>query len=311
MHANNQRQVVSLRPLTPWLDAMRPRTLPLALSSVVVGSCLAAAQGRCEWTVIVLTLLTSVSLQVLSNLANDYGDGVKGSDNEQRVGPRRAVQSRAIRPADMKSAVIVFAALSVLLGIALLVVAFGDTPRPLSLTFLAVGVAAVASAILYSNGSTPYGYKGLGDLFVFLFFGLIGVAGSCFLNTLHWRWDDLLPAAAVGFLSVGVLNVNNMRDMDSDLATGKTTTAALLRYGGARVYHALLILGAFVAAVLFLQIRVHRVWSYLFLLSLPFFVRDVVSIFKTADYRKLDPFLKRLTLTSLLFSALFGVGVLL
>ncbi len=291
-----------------WMEAFRLRTLPLALSTIFTGSFLAIADGKARWGVIALALLTTLFLQILSNLANDYGDALKGTDNAQRVGPERTVQSGRISARQMKSAIIVFAMLSFVSGVGLLYVALGDHLIT-ALLFLALGLAAIAAAIKYTTGTHAYGYRGWGDLFVFLFFGLVAVLGTYYLNSLQFHWLLLLPASAMGLLSTGVLNLNNMRDMDNDRASGKHTVASRLGYKKARIYHVVLIVMAWLLALAYVIVNFHSGWNFLFVLSLPFFTRDLIQILRTKDKTRLDPFLKRLALSTLLFSILFGVGI--
>ncbi len=291
-----------------WMEAFRLRTLPLALSTIFTGSLLAVADGKVRWGVVALALLTTLFLQILSNLANDYGDAVKGTDNDARTGPLRTVQSGRISPQQMKSAIIVFALLSFVSGLGLLFVALGNRFVE-ALAFLLMGVSAIAAAIKYTTGTHAYGYKGWGDLFVFLFFGLVAVLGTYYLNALRFQWALLLPASAMGLLSTGVLNLNNMRDMDNDRASGKHTVASRLGYHKARVYHLLLIVVAWTLALVYVLINFRSGWNFLFVLSLPLFVRDLIQILRTSDKARLDPFLKRLALSTLLFSLLFGVGI--
>lgn len=291
-----------------WVEAFRLRTLPLALSAIFMGSLLAVADGHYDARVIGMAVLTTLFLQILSNLANDYGDVLKGTDNDNRVGPKRAVQSGLISLRQMKSAIVLFALLSFVSGLGLLYASLGNHFLT-ALLFLALGLAAIAAAIKYTTGSHAYGYRGLGDVFVFIFFGLVAVLGTYYLNSLQFHWHLLLPAAAMGFLSAGVLNLNNMRDMDNDRASGKHTIASRLGYGRARIYHALLVIFALVFATVYVLSAFHSVWNFLFLLSAPFFFRDLIRIFKMEDMALLDPFLKRLALSTLLFSLLFGIGI--
>ena len=291
-----------------WIEAFRLRTLPLALSAIFVGSFLAIADGRYDIWVIGLAVLTTLFLQILSNLANDYGDVLKGTDNDDRVGPKRAVQSGRISLRQMKSAIILFAMLSFVSGLGLLYVSLGNHFLT-ALLFLALGMAAIAASIKYTTGRHAYGYRGLGDVFVFIFFGLVAVLGTYYLNSQQFHWRLLLPAVAMGFLSTGVLNLNNMRDMDNDRASGKHTIASRLGYGRARIYHALLVIIALVFATVYVLLDFHSVWSFLFLLSFPLFFRDLIRIFKISDKAVLDVFLKSLALSTLLFSVLFGVGI--
>ncbi len=293
-----------------WIEAMRPRTLPLALSGIIAGSFIALAEHQYKWTVIILSTVTAIFLQILSNLANDYGDAVKGTDNEKRVGPVRTVQSGRITPQQMKKATLLFSGFSLVSGLFLLFFALGDKLW-LALIFLMLGLGAIAAAIKYTMGEHAYGYKGWGDLFVFLFFGLTGVIGAWFLNTLYWRFDILLPAAALGFLSTGVLNLNNMRDMDNDLSSGKRSIASRLGYAKARIYHATLIFLGFSLTTVYVALHYRTVWNFLFLLSLPLFLKDLITIFNMEDKSRLDPFLKRLALSTLLFTVFFGIGLLL
>lgn len=308
MNVNNRVPVLILPRIASWIDAARLRTLPLALASISMGSLLAVAQGRYHVGTILFALLTAVLLQVLSNLANDYGDAVKGTDNEHRTGPARTVQSGRITVSAMKTGIVVTIGMSLVSGCVLLYESLGNW-LPVSLAFLLLGVAGIAAAIRYTMGARAYGYRGLGDLVVFVFFGLIGVAGTWFLNTRILQWNILLPAASVGFLSTGVLNLNNMRDIDNDRVAGKRTIASLLGYPGARRYHALLVTSAFAAALWFAVLQARSWWGYLFLLTLPLFARDALAIFKIQDRRALDPYLKKLALSSLLFSIMFGLGL--
>ncbi len=291
-----------------WIEAFRLRTLPLALSVTLMGSLLAIADGTYHTIVIILSLVTTLFLQILSNLANDYGDALKGTDNEKRVGPQRTVQSGQILPGEMKSAIIIFALLSFLSGLGLLYAALGNHFLTAFL-FLLLGVGAIAAAIKYTTGDHAYGYKGWGDFFVFLFFGWVAVMGTYYLNTLQFRWALLLPASAMGFFSTGVLNLNNMRDTKNDKAAGKHTLASRMGYRKARYYHLSLLVLGWIFSLIYAVWQYRTPWNFLFLLVFPLFLRDAVKIMKTADETLLDPFLKRLALSTLLFSLLYGIGM--
>jgi len=293
-----------------WLRAFRLRTLPLSLSSIILGGALAYAGIPFKWLTFWLAVTTTLFLQILSNLANDYGDAVKGTDNENRVGPQRAVQSGAISTGQMKNAIIVFATLSLVSGLGLLYLALGNHFLT-ALLFFGLGLAAIAAAIKYTVGDHAYGYRGLGDLFVFIFFGLVAVMGTYYLNTLYLNVAVLLPASAMGLLSAGVLNLNNMRDIDNDRASGKHTLATALDYHKARVYHAVLIGLAFLFAFVFVFLNFHSLWNFLFLLSIPLFLVDLIKIFHTSEKAELYPYLKSLALATLAFSILFGIGLML
>ncbi|HMC97643.1 MAG TPA: 1,4-dihydroxy-2-naphthoate octaprenyltransferase, partial [Flavobacteriales bacterium] len=207
--------------MNPWLQAFRLRTLPLAVSSIVVGSALGYFYGAFHPLVMVAALLTAVLLQILSNLANDLGDHEHGTDNDQRVGPERAVQSGAISPAAMKRAMVLCGVLAFASGLWLIFTAFGFTFT--TLVFLLIGLAAIGAAVKYTYGKNPYGYAGYGDIAVFVFFGIVGVMGTEYAHTRSFEPMLLLPATTFGLLSAAVLNVNNMRDIKNDARMGKRT----------------------------------------------------------------------------------------
>lgn len=299
-----------------WLHAFRLRTLPLAVSSVIVGSALAYfADGACMSTncfkgsVLVLALLTAVLLQILSNLANDLGDHQHGTDNIDRVGPQRAVQSGAITPAQMERAMLICGALAFLSGCALITVALGFTVR--TLFFLLLGIAAIAAAVKYTFGRNPYGYAGLGDISVFLFFGIVGVCGTFYLHTGMFVPHVLVPAVAFGLLSTGVLHVNNMRDIHNDAASGKRTLVVRLGLAKARVLHGVLILGAIVSLVAFTAHIDAGPTTWLFLLAVPVLLVHGWKVWSTGEPRDLDPQLKVLALTTFLTALLFALGLIL
>ncbi len=296
--------------LGSWIKAFRLRTLPLALSCTVTGSFMAVASGRWNGTVIALTALTTLLLQILSNLANDYGDGIKGTDNQQRIGPERTIQSGEISVDAMKRMIILVALLSFISGIFLLFFSLKNHWIT-AIVFLVLGIAAILAAVKYTVGVKAYGYYKLGDLFVFLFFGLTGVMGSYYLNTLTLSWDSILPAITIGLFSTGVLNLNNMRDIDNDAASKKKTIASALGLQKAKYYHLFLIGTGWVAAIVFVLLHYRSVYNFLFVLTLPLFAKDLTGILKTTDNALLDPFLKKLALSTFLFSVLFGVGLLL
>lgn len=287
---------------------MRPRTLPLALAAIIMGAFLAAAAGGFNGWVVGLAGLTAVFLQILSNLANDYGDSVHGADHGQRLGPPRAVQSGQIAAATMRRAMALFALLAAVSGMALLLVAVGWAALPTLLLFIGLGGAAIGAAINYTNGKRPYGYAGLGDLFVLIFFGWVGVLGTYYLQTLRLEWLLLLPATSCGFLAVGVLNVNNIRDIHSDRQAGKRSIPVRVGPQKARLYHWGLLAGAVVMALLYAILEYRSPWQFLFLLALPLLVRHGTAVARTHDPRKLNPMLKQLSLITLFFIIAFGIG---
>ena len=298
-----------------WLHAFRLRTLPLAVSSIIVGSALAIPYSRISATitfqveVLVLALLTATLLQVLSNFANDLGDHLHGTDNVDRVGPQRAVQSGAISPAMMKRAMVICGTMAFVSGILLITYALGL--RSMTLAFLLLGLTAIGAAVKYTFGRNPYGYAGLGDVSVFLFFGLVGVMGTHYLHARYVEWSHLLPAIAFGMLSTGVLNVNNMRDIQNDAASGKRTLVVRMGSANARIYHTVLVLGGLSCLIAFALMGAQGWVSWLFLLTTPVFLIHLKRVWSTAEPRDLDPQLKVLAMGTFLTALLFSLGLIL
>lgn len=291
-----------------WVGAMRLRTLPLALASIVLGALLAAADGAFRWPVLLLSVATAVCLQILSNLANDYGDSMHGADHAARLGPQRAVQSGVITAVAMKRAMIGFAALSAMVGLALVLVAFGPGALPLLLLFVLLGGASIWAAVNYTAGKKPYGYAGLGDLFVLLFFGWVGVLGTYFLQAQALAWELFLPATSAGLLAAGVLNVNNIRDIASDKQAGKQTIPVRLGPERARIYHWCLLATAFVLAALYAALTYHSPWQFLFVLAAPLLLWNVTAVARTHNPPALNPLLKQMVIAALVFDVLLGLG---
>ncbi len=287
---------------------MRPRTLPLAMACIIMGTCLAAAEGSFSWIIALLCILTAILLQILSNLANDYGDSLHGADHVERRGPKRAVQSGLVTLEAMRRAIVINVILVIFSGLALLWFAFGVKAFSSTLIFIVLGAAAIGAAIAYTAGKLPYGYVGLGDLFVLLFFGWVGVIGSFFVQTVHFSWLILLPATACGLLAVAVLNVNNIRDLDSDRLAGKRSVPVRLGLERARIYHWLLIIDAIIFAMVYVVIDYTSIWEFLFLLAVPLLIRNGLAISRTDDLPSLNPWLKQMSLASLAFVTLFGLG---
>jgi len=292
-----------------WLKAFRLRTLPLALANAVMGSLLALSEDGFRWEVFVFTVLTITFLQILSNLANDYGDAVSGKDNEKRVGPLRVTISGLVSKEEMKRMIFVFVGLSVVSGTLLIVLGLNNLSWKQLLIFFGLGLAAIVAAIKYTVGKSPYGYRGLGDIFVFLFFGLVGVIGTYYLHT-HW-FDRLviIPAAIIGLLSTGVLNINNLRDIQTDKETGKNTLA--VQYGSqfARNYHLLLIGAALLLSIVYTIIYYNSPWQWLFLITVPLFIRNVWKVYHYKESYELNAELKNLALATFFFAITFGVGL--
>ena len=297
--------------ISSWVKAFRLRTLPLSFSSVILGSFLAYSKGHFIPSVLIGALLTTLFLQILSNLANDYGDTVNGVDNHQRIGPKRSVQSGEISLRQMKSGVIVFTLLSLFSGIWLLVAGTKGLKFSSGFILLIIGLVAIAAAIKYTIGKKPYGYIGLGDFAVFIFFGLTGVLGTYFLHTQQITIEEFLPAISIGLFSTGVLNLNNLRDIVNDQQSGKITMVVKLGVKKGRIYHALLISAGLLAALLFTFIEYHQPLQFIYLITFPLFIRNVIVVFKNEDPSQLNPQLKILALTTLLFAITFGMGLIL
>lgn len=293
-----------------WLLAARLRTLPLATACILLGAFMAAVDGVFRWGVTVLALVTAVLLQILSNLANDYGDSVHGADSTARRGPKRAVQSGLISARAMRTGMVITAIAAAVTGLALIWLAFGGQARSMLLTFVGLGAAAIAAAVLYTNGIKPYGYAGLGDLFVLVFFGWVGVMGTYFLQAQTFNWLVMLPATSCGLLAVGVLNINNIRDIESDRQAGKFSVPVRIGLDMARRYHWLLLGGAVGMAVVYVVLTYHAPWQFLFVLSLPLLWNNG-RIVATAPPHTLNPMLKQLSLSTLVFIISFGVGQIL
>lgn len=281
------------------------------MSTIAMGSFLAGAEGKFSWLIFSLCILTTLFLQILSNLANDYGDTEHGADSAERIGPARAVQSGEISMQAMKNAMYLFGFLALVSGVALLAASFGNQLSAPFLFFFILGCSAIAAAVKYTAGKNPYGYKGLGDLFVFLFFGIVGVAGTYYLQAQQWNPAILLPAVSIGFLCAGVLNVNNMRDRISDINAGKITLAARLGATNAKYYHLALIALAWLAIIIYTLLHFSSPVQFIFLITIPLFIIHLTKVFKNKEPALLDPQLKTLALSTLAYCITFGVSALL
>ena len=295
--------------LTAWLSAFRLRTLPLAFSCILAGSAVAVFSGHWDTQIFILALLTTLFLQILSNLANDFGDSANGADNEGRIGPARTVQAGHISHGAMKKAIVICGLLALGSGIALIWSAFGAEALIEALLFLALGLLAIMAAIKYTVGSSPYGYRGLGDVFVFLFFGLVGVIGVYFLFANNWNSVAILPAISIGAWSTAVLNLNNLRDHENDAKSGKRTLVVKMGFERAKKYHYLLILLGWVAAIALISFQ--NSWFLISLLPLPLHLVHMAKVSRTAEPRDLDPELKKIALSTFLYALIvFVVAIL-
>ncbi len=290
-----------------WFEAARLRTLPLSVSGILVGSFYAFSQGMVNWYIFGFAMLTTLGLQVLSNFANDYGDGVKGTDNENRIGPQRAIQSGAITVKAMKNGIIITSLLTLIAAVMLIYLSFGRDNFAYSLFFFFLGLAAISAAIKYTIGNSAYGYRGLGDLFVFIFFGLVSVTGCYFLFAKQIDKLIILPAVSIGLLSVAVLNLNNMRDQVSDAMSGKNTLVVKMGAQRAKIYHYTVIITALFLTLLFAILSGFKPVQYLFLIAYIPFLTHIRTVKNNTVPRELDPELKKVALGTFLLSVLLSI----
>ena len=296
--------------LKMWWETARPKTLPLALASIFTGSALgywANPQGF-NGLVMALCLLTTILLQVLSNFANDYGDHQKGSDTEERIGPLRGIQKGAISAKELKWGLILMVVASFLSGSFLIGIAYENLSDLFA--FAGLGILAIVAAITYTVGAKPYGYMGLGDISVLVFFGLLGVGGTYYLQTHSIDSHIILPAIGSGLLASAVLNINNLRDIEQDAKADKNTLAVRLGAYKGRVYHCILLS---VAALCYLAFALATAisWSnYLFVLAMPLLAKHAIFVYRSQQPSELRPMLAQMSMISLLINILFSLGLL-
>lgn len=293
-----------------WIKAARLRTLPLSLSGIIAGSFAAYLEGFWDTQVFTLAMLTTLFLQVLSNFANDLGDSYKGADNENRVGPERAIQSGAISQKQMIKAVILFSVLSLATAIPLIIIGTREMSNSVLWTYVLLAMACVIAAITYTVGRKAYGYHGLGDLMVLLFFGFVSVVG---VYTLYTKQIDLAIfglATCIGLLSVAVLNLNNMRDLVNDAAVNKKTLVVAIGFKFAKLYHGLLISISFLAFLFFIGYQAHLVGLFAALPYVLLFIH-LIKVWKIKEPKSLDPELKKVALSTFFIAVLFSISTFL
>lgn len=294
----------------PWISAFRPRTLFLAAAGVILGSGLALHVGKLNLITALLTLLTALLLQLLSNLANDLGDYVKGTDRTgRRVGPIRSVQSGKITPLQMKRATAITTLITMLSGLILLLRLFHIMGLVVIILFLIVGALSLLSALFYTLGKRPYGYKGWGDFFAFLFFGPIAVMGTYYLQAQTIDFRAVLPSIGMGLLSAMILNVNNMRDIENDALSKKRTIAVRIGLINAKRYHATLLIVMYGCFLLYNMMYASNHWcrfGYIVVFVFQFIL--LVEIFKK-EGEELDPYLRKTAISSFMLAVLFSVCV--
>ncbi|WP_080779363.1 1,4-dihydroxy-2-naphthoate octaprenyltransferase [Chryseobacterium phocaeense] len=305
--------------MSDWIKAARLRTLPLSLSGIIMGAFIAKWRlygegGTWDWRIFALALLVTLLYQILSNYANDYGDGVKGTDAKRiNEAEARAVASGRITAKQMKNAVILFSALSLVATVALLYIAFFPDFMKEFYIFIGLGVACILAAIGYTVGKKPYGYMGLGDLFVFVFFGLVSVCGSYFLFTKTFSWDMLLPGTAVGMMSMAVLNLNNMRDIESDRLSGKNSFALRIGFRNAMIYEMVLLQLPLVLILIFLGIngflQSQNYYVFIVMILLIPMAKLRRKIMSVKEPKELDPFLKQVGILTFTMAVLTAIGL--
>ncbi|PIF00047.1 MAG: 1,4-dihydroxy-2-naphthoate octaprenyltransferase [Maribacter sp.] len=294
--------------LTTWINAARLRTLPLSISGILVGTALADFYGSGSLGIFILALCTAIGFQITSNFANDYGDGVKGVDNDGRIGPKRVLQSGLLTRKALKRGVVISVMVNIVLVVALVYLAFGFENLGYIFLFMALGTFSIWAAIKYTVGTSAYGYRGLGDIFVFIFFGLLAVLGTMFLFTKSIPWPAVLPAISIGALSTGVLNLNNLRDHESDKTSNKNTLVVQMGYEKGLVYHTWLIGLGLLGLLVFVFLEFE---CYSQLLPLIVFIPILVQVKRVRGIHTpsfLDPELKKLAICIFLLSILFYLG---
>ena len=290
------------------LQSMRLRTLPLSMAGVLLGILLAVADWKVDVWTAVLIVITTVCLQILSNLSNELGDVLRGTDTAERIGPQYGLNSGALSIADMKRLIGLFVVLCIVFGTLMTWRAFGTLWDMTPILVLMLGAAAIMGAMKYTLGHNPYGYRAKGDFYVFLFFGLVSVMGAYFVCTqgigLHWKL--LLPAAGVGCFSVGVLNVNNIRDMKTD-AANRVTVAIKLGTHRARIYQTVLIVLGWACMIAYCLLCWPSLWHWMWVVTLPLYILHLRGIWTRED-RALDPMLPLLVMSTFALCLLFGLG---
>lgn len=297
-----------------WIKAARLRTLPLSISGIFVGSAAAYSQYHTQdnyYPIVILCLLTTLFFQVLSNYANDYGDAVKGTDNDHRVGPKRAVQSGEITKNQMKNAIIITSTLSMISAVAVIYLSFGSDNFWAALAYLGLALASIGAAIKYTVGQSAYGYRGLGDVFVFIFFGLVSTLGTYYLFGHQLDWRMIFPAAGIGLLSMAVLNMNNMRDIENDTVMGKNTIVVKMGFQKAKQYHFWLILMATIAFNTYTMNIFTKWYQFIYLLAFIPLLKNLSIVNKSQNPKTLDPELKRLSLSTFFISLLLAIALIL
>ncbi len=291
-----------------WIEAFRLRTLPLAFACIGMGGIIAASQQKFDALIFSLTLCTAFLLQILSNIANDYGDSINGADSDKRVGPSRAVQTGKISAQSMKNAIVLFSIVSFICGVLLIYLSISSMNE--FLIFIGIGVISMIAAITYTVGKNPYGYAGFGDISVLIFFGCVAVGGTYYLQTNILDIEILLPAMTCGLFAVGVLNINNIRDIESDQEAGKYSIPVRIGRKKAVYYHWALLFFGWLSAIIYVVLNYQSLFQFLFVITLPLFIINARAVLQKKEAKELDPFLKQMAISTLIFVIIFGIGQL-
>ena len=295
-----------------WLNAARLRTLPLSVSGIIVGSGLAAVLGKWDGLIFSLAMLTTIGFQVISNFANDLGDSQKGADNDNRVGPKRTIQAGLLSQKEMKVGIFITALISILSAISLIYISAENLSSQALFIYLVLAGLCVLAAITYTVGKNAYGYRGLGDLMVFIFFGLVSVLGVFMLYGLSFEWLALFPAITIGLWSTAVLNLNNLRDIENDRKSKKNTLIVQLGFKKGKIYHAFLIIGGALmwwSTVYLLAITTDNFILFLSLIPSVLLFIHLKKVFLTSMPASLDPELKKVALLTFFSAVLFSLAL--
>ena len=289
------------------VSSLRLRTLPLSVAGVAMGLFLALSEYKIHWETALFIIITTISLQILSNLSNELGDALSGTDTADRQGPQYGIGSGGLSIKGIKKLIYLFVLISIISGLVMIYSSFGTFLSIESILLILLGGAAIIGAMRYTLGRNPYGYRGLGDIYVFIFFGIVSVLGSYFIAAHQIPTVFLIfPAISIGCFSVAVLNVNNIRDMKTD-AVSRVTVALRLGLKGARIYQTILIVIGWVAMIVFCLLRFFDPYHYLFIITIPLFIKHLIGVWTKTD-KDIDPMLPLLVISTFMFAILVGLG---
>lgn len=296
-----------------WLYAIRIHTLPLSISGIILSTFIAYSKGYYNIWIFLLSIITGILLQVLANIANDYGDSIKGVDNNERIGPCRMVQNKEISISLIKKAIILFAILSLISSLILINISFKRIDIINIIFFIILSLICIYAAIKYTIGKYPYGYRGHGDIAVFIFFGFIPIQGIYFLYTHFLDIDILILSISIGLLSVAALNINNIRDIENDYKNKKYTIPVIIGIKKSIIYQKLLLLIPVILGIFFIIKNYKGIYQFLFLLiiiPILYHIKKINDIYKYSKYKEFNNELKNIILINIFYSFLLGIGQL-